>query len=143
MSSVRKTLVAFVFSAFLIVLTFANHSISEGEIASGHPEATHEASASHDKPAKYDPGKMIMDHVTDAHDWHLFGEGHEAVSISLPVILYVKSKGLITFISSNFQHGHAAYDGFILNEKGSIVWEDKANTEAIYDFSITMVIEKS
>jgi len=108
MSSVRKTLVAFVFSAFLIVLTFANHSISEGEIASGHPEATHEASASHDKPAKYDPGKMIMDHVTDAHDWHLFGEGHEAVSISLPVILYVKSKGLITFISSNFQHGHAA-----------------------------------
>lgn len=137
MSSVRKTLVAFVFSAFLIVSTFANHSISEGEIASGHPEATHEASASHDKPAKYDPGKMIMDHVTDAHDWHLFGEGHEAVSISLPVILYVKSKGLITFISSNFQHGHAAYDGFILNEKGSIVWEDKANTEAIYDFSIT------
>ena len=24
-----------------------------------------------------------------------------------------------------------------MNEKGSIVWEDKANTEAIYDFSIT------
>ncbi len=136
-SSVRKTLVSFVISAFLIVSTFANHSIGEGEIAAGHPKAAQEASASHDKPTKYDPGKMIMDHVTDAHDWHLFGEGHDAVSISLPVILYVKSTGFVTFSSSNFQHGHAAYDGFELNEKGSVVWEDELNTESIYDLSIT------
>ena len=136
-SSVRKTLVSFVFSAFLIVSTFASHSSGEGEIAAGHPKAAQEASASHDKPTKYDPGKMIMDHVTDAHDWHLFGEGHDAVSISLPVILYVKSTGFVTFSSSNFQHGHAAYDGFELNEKGSVVWEDELNTESIYDLSIT------
>ncbi len=136
-SSVRKTLVSFVISAFLIVSTFANHSSGEGEIAAGHPKAAQEAPASHDKPTKYDPGKMIMDHVTDAHDWHLFGEGHDAVSISLPVILYVKSTGFVTFSSSNFQHGHAAYDGFELNEKGSVVWEDELNTESIYDLSIT------
>jgi F-type H+-transporting ATPase subunit a len=136
-SSVRKTLVSFVISAFLIVSTFANHSSGEGEIAAGHPKAAQEAPTSHDKPTKYDPGKMIMDHVTDAHDWHLFGEGHDAVSISLPVILYVKSTGFVTFSSSNFQHGHAAYDGFELNEKGSVVWEDELNTESIYDLSIT------
>ena len=135
--SVRKTLFSFVLSSFLIVSTFANHSSGEGEIAAGHPKAAQEASASHDKPTKYDPGKMIMDHVTDAHDWHLFGEGHDAVSISLPVILYVKSTGFVTFSSSNFQHGHAAYDGFELNEKGSVVWEDELNTESIYDLSIT------
>lgn len=136
-SSVKKTLVTFVFSAFLIVTILANHPRSEEQIALGNPESTHESSNSHEKSAKYDPGKMIMDHVTDAHDWHLWGEGHEAVSISLPVILFVKSKGLISFSSANFQHGHAAYKGFLLNDKGIVVWEDPKNTEDIYDISIT------
>jgi F-type H+-transporting ATPase subunit a len=80
---------------------------------------------------------MIMDHVTDAHDWHLWGEGHDAVSLPLPVILYTSSRGFVSFSSAKFHHGHEAYDGFLIDEKGVIQWADKNNKEAIVDLSIT------
>ena len=35
------------------------------------------------------------------------------------------------------QHGHAAYEGFELNEEGKVVWADAKNTEAIYDISLS------
>jgi F-type H+-transporting ATPase subunit a len=78
-----------------------------------------------------------MDHIADSHDWHLWGEGHESVSIPLPVIIYTKSKGLTVFSSARFEHGHASYEGFRLNEEGKVVLEDEANSEAIYDISMT------
>ena len=158
-STHRKSFVTAVFLAFFAVSAWASHdkvadkhaqtstaashdvaieshNTSESHAKEAHGDA-HEASGESHKEEKFAPGKMIMDHIADAHDWHLWGEGHEAVSISLPVILYVQSKGLINFSSANFQHGHAAYEGFILNEMGSVVWEDEKNTEAIYDISIT------
>ena len=46
---------------------------------------------------------MIMDHIADAHDWHLWGEGHGSVSIPLPVILYTQNKGITVFSSSRFE----------------------------------------
>ncbi len=107
----------------------------EGHVTSAHESADH-ASTEHAE-SKYDPGKMIMEHIGDAHDWHLWGEGSEAVSIPLPVILYTESKGLTLFSSSNFHHGHQPCEGFKLDHEGHVVWEDEANTEAIYDISIS------
>jgi len=102
------------------------------------PEHAHlENQDAHEGKAGFDAGKLIMDHIRDAHDWHLWGEGDHAVSIPLPVILYTQSTGLIVFSSSYFHHGHSAFKGFKLNNEGIITWEDKANTEAIYDFSLT------
>lgn len=104
-----------------------------------HAEANHGdahgADATHEKEG-FDAGKMIFEHIGDAHDWHLWGEGDHAVSIPLPVILYTESAGLTVFSSSNFHHGHAAYNGFVLHE-GKVTWEDSSKTEAIYDFSVT------
>jgi F-type H+-transporting ATPase subunit a len=54
---------------------------------------------------KFNPGKMILDHVKDAHDWHILDYNGHAVSIPLPVILY--DNGLQIFSSSKFEHGHA------------------------------------
>jgi len=82
---------------------------------------------------KMDPGKMILEHISDAHDWHLFGH----TSLPLPVIVYTKSKGLTFFMSSKFEHGTASYEGFKLNEKNQLVWADESQTEALYDLSIT------
>jgi len=89
------------------------------------------------KAGKFDAGKMILEHIADAHDWHLWGEGHDAVSISLPVIIYTSSKGISFFSSSKFEHGHAAFDGFKLDHEGHIVWADETNVEKIYDISLT------
>ena len=107
----------------------------ENATQNGGEEAKH--GESHEKAGKFDPGKMIMEHIADAHDWHLWGEGHDAVSISLPVIVYTKSKGITCFSSSKFEHGHAAYEGFKLDHEGHIVWEDEANVEKIYDISLS------
>lgn len=50
----------------------------------------------------------IMHHIQDAHEWHLWGEGHSAASISLPVLLV--DGGFKCFSSSNFYHGKEAVD---------------------------------
>jgi F-type H+-transporting ATPase subunit a len=137
-SSVRKMIATAILSTFSVVSVYSNHAEEAGaKTHENHESSTSAAHTDHAKPEKYDPGKMIIDHIADSHDWHLWGEGHGSVSISLPVILYTKSKGLVTFSSSEFEHGHAAFEGFALNEKGTVVWEDEANTEAIYDISIT------
>ncbi len=82
----------------------------------------------------FDPGSMIIGHVTDAHSWHMFdyyssdGEEH-AVAIPLPVIL-INNGHLDIFMSSRFHHGHADYKGYRLvgggAEKEEIVCVDKA-----------------
>jgi F-type H+-transporting ATPase subunit a len=52
---------------------------------------------------EFDVSEMIMHHVKDAHEWHLWGSGHESVSIYLPVILF--DNGLKLFSSSDLYHG--------------------------------------
>ncbi|HRH65430.1 MAG TPA: F0F1 ATP synthase subunit A [Bacteroidia bacterium] len=69
---------------------------------------------------KFDAGDMIMKHIGDSHDWHLWGEGHHAVSVPLPVILYNSQRGLTAFMSGNFHHGEMTYKGYKLNGKGKI-----------------------
>lgn len=120
---------------------------SEVHATEAHAEAGHATEEGHGAEAKFDPGKMITEHITDAHDWHLWGEGHHAVSIPLPVIVY-SSRGLDVFMSSAFHHGHEVYNGYALKE-GKIIavnetsgpvetaTEDVAVTESLWDFSIT------
>lgn len=96
----------------------------------------------------FDPGKMITEHIMDAHDWHLWGEGDHAVSVPLPVIVYSKDRGLDVFMSSKFHHGHEIYNGYAL-DKGKIVATeeisghaeeatiDEVATAGLWDFSIT------
>lgn len=51
--------------------------------------------------------EMIMEHISDAHQWHLFGDHHHGESIYLPVILL--DGGLKMFSSSHFYHGEEAH----------------------------------
>ena len=70
----------------------------------------------------FDPGSMIIGHVTDAHSWHLFDYNKKAVdgtikeqpvAIPLPVILW-NDGHLDIFMSSHFKHGHSTYKGYAL-----------------------------
>lgn len=63
---------------------------------------THAPEVSH-ADEKVDITKVAFEHILDSHSWHLFGEGHDAVSISLPVILKT-DKGLVIFSSGEFHH---------------------------------------
>lgn len=81
----------------------------------------------HHEEKAFDPGTFIFDHIGDAYEWHIATFGHVHVSIPLPVIVYSREKGLQSFMSSKFHHGHEAFNGFFIesNEespnKGKIV----------------------
>lgn len=87
--------------------------------------------ASGDGEEGFNTGSAIMHHISDAHEWHLW-DGHYG-TIPLPVILYSDSKGMVVFLSSKFEHGHASYMGYSY-ENGHIIADDG---HSFMDFSIT------
>ena len=112
------------FCKYLIVaffaFSFSNLFAQEAE-KSGEPESK-----------KFNPGEMILEHIGDSHEWHLFGEGEHAVVIPLPIIVYSKERGLVAFSSANFHHGQKTYKGYKLL-KNNIVAVDKMDAVDVKD----------
>ena len=101
-------------------------------------EAEELAEEGHKAEKKVEPGKLIIDHIVDAHDWHITTVGHTHVTIPLPVIIK-DEQGLKIFSSSRFEHGHAIHEGYKL-DKGKIVAvnDDGSPRQAsFFDLSIT------
>ena len=80
-------------------------------------EETGQAKAPEGEEEGFNAGEMIIDHIIDAHEWHIAEVGETAVSIPLPIILIDQGK-LVTFMSSEFHHGQKAYNGYRLMMKG-------------------------
>ena len=87
---------------FAIVLFFLAAPIFSARASSDEGESTEE----------FKPGDMIMHHVKDTHEFHLWGD----VAIPLPVILWT-DHGLDVFMSGGFYHG----DGTVETSKGTYV----------------------
>ena len=113
---------------------------------------------------EYEPGKVIMEHVTDAHEWHIltlhqYQENEKHVSIPLPIILYCDGH-LDVFMSSRFHHGHESYKGYKLgyesvdengnivehsekivcvDENGDVIYDANGDVKMPLDFSLTKV----
>lgn len=121
----------------LVVLILALSGVSLPAFAQ-HEEQHHiESPAEHEVAKKegFNASEVIFGHIRDAHDWHLFDVNGHPVSMSLPVIIYNRtSGGISTFSSSRFEHGHVAYEGYHLTEKGKI---ESLAGDSIIDFSIT------
>jgi F-type H+-transporting ATPase subunit a len=104
-----------IFALFSPINTFANKDISSSDtthVDNTEHHAAHAEAHGHGEAEAFNPGKMILDHVKDAHDWHILdytsnGVSHP-VSVPLPVILY--DNGLHMFMSSKFEHGHAVVE---------------------------------
>ncbi len=123
------------FFVFIGVPTLLN---AQDTIVENHSEA--EASLD-----KFNPGKMIVEHISDEHGWHLWGH----TEIPLPIIVYSKERGLAVFSSSNFEHGHKTYNGYMLDENKIVAVNEIEPTDAhqatvneeltkgLYDISIT------
>jgi F-type H+-transporting ATPase subunit a len=131
-----KSLLVAVFSVFALCysqVSLAQHNETEEHEASSSPDAQHEA-----KKEGFDAEEVIFNHVLNAHEFHFMdipgenGEKHP-VTLPLPVILYTADKGITTFMSSKFEHGHASYKGFSLKD-GKVVSEDGSK---VYDLSLT------
>lgn len=95
----------------------------------------------------FNAGETIIEHVADSHEWHLWGH----TSIPLPIIIFNENTGkLDVFLSSHFEHGAKAYNGYTLKENQinveeelGLIPEDVVDTEKtgnsanLWDFSIT------
>lgn len=127
-----------IFFLVLVVLTGAGFvsaaEVTEKDTANSHSEES------------FDAGKFVIEHVSDAFEWHIatFGETH--ISIPLPIILYSSNKGWNFFMSSKFHHGHEAYNGFRIEHEGEHegkIVEISENGEVVglpIDLSITKTV---
>lgn len=107
---------------------------------------TTKGTGSDGEPPSFNARKVIVDHVLDSYEWHLFDIGDREFSIHLPVILFYEGR-LSIFSSRRFDHGYSAYKGFRVATDGPKkgrairVLEDGVTPDphasAVYDFSIT------
>jgi len=90
----------------------------------------------------YNAGETIMEHISDAYEWHIITWGHTHISIYLPVILYDQGEWLI-FSSKHLHHGESEYEGYHVSKEGfnqGKLVRTGENGEEIrpdYDISIT------
>lgn len=66
----------------------------------------------------FEPGKFVIEHVSDAYEWHIASFGETHLSVPLPIILYSKNTGLNVFMSTRFHHGHESYNNFRIEHEG-------------------------
>jgi F-type H+-transporting ATPase subunit a len=104
-----KSLLVAVFS--LIMVVFSNALFAQPDTNSTSPETDKK------EAKKLEPAKIIMEHVSDAHEFHFFTFNHKPVSIPLPVLLYSPEKGFSFFMSSAFEHGEQTHEGYRLLEE--------------------------
>jgi F-type H+-transporting ATPase subunit a len=138
--------------AALMLLISSLAMATEDSIAvnqAGTTEAVSEGTGTHGVEAhesgKFDAGKMIVEHISDSHGWHLWGH----TTIPLPIIVYNSVRGFSVFSSSRFEHGHKTYGGYKLEENNivavneteemdaSAATENEELTASTYDLSIT------
>ena len=151
--NLNKLILVFAVLSLNSAISFANEPVKKAD--SEHADAIAEvrdtsavvaensAATSHEnaKEEKFNPSELILEHITDSHDWHLWGH----TSLPLPIILYTP-KGLEVFSSSHFHHGEQAYTTanytykieenkiVVLNTENEV---DEAATKTIIDISIT------
>lgn len=129
-----KSLLAAVFSFFMMALPVVSFANEEG---GEHAEKA--------EKLLFDANEVIFAHVLDAHEFHFLSyEGSDgaehSIGFPLPVILYSPQRGFTSFLSSRFEHGHEAYNGYkIAGQKIAAVDANGAVDESVkvYDVSLT------
>ena len=62
-------------------------------------------------------GDMIIEHITDAYEWHIITLGHTHLTVPLPVMLYDEGE-FHFFMSSELHHNHGTYMGYFVSKEG-------------------------
>ncbi|MFA6701044.1 MAG: F0F1 ATP synthase subunit A [Dysgonamonadaceae bacterium] len=77
-----------------------------------------EQSSSENASKEGDVKELILGHIADSYEWHVFSSGDIHVTIPLPIILYSKSKGWNIFMSNKFHQNDGSYNGYYISDKG-------------------------
>ena len=128
--------------SFRALANAEEHNSQTIETEAEHIAHNEDAEHSEHEAEEFNPGTMIIEHVVDAHDWHIITIGEKHIAVPLPIILYSEHTGMHLFMSSKLAHGHS-HDGFKLHKKGDFkgkITEEISGEETLYvpyDFSIT------
>src|SRR2546428_7495739 len=122
----KKTIILSSFFAIFCISSlnaFANtEGVDSAKHAAEHTEQVAEGQENaHGKESEFNATETIMEHISDSHDWHLWGEK----SVSLPVILKTDA-GLVNFSSKEFHH----------DNKGTHVVEAKGQRFVLFENKI-------
>ena len=77
-----------------------------------------------DDNKEFDVNEMIMHHIKDAHEFHIMDIDGHAVSFPLPIILWTDN-GLVTFLSSKFNHDDSGKVAVDVNGQFFIKYHEK------------------
>lgn len=146
----ERTVKSAVLRIFIFTFLIFSWGISFSNAEEHHPAGGHsEPGTGNQEHETFNAGRMIIDHIVDAYEWHILDVGHTHVSVPLPVILIYEGK-LHVFMSSKFHHGKASHSGFKIEDtgtkKGKIVRVKEGTMEAdenagrIIDLSITKTV---
>ncbi len=90
---------------------------------------------------EFQAGEMIIEHITDAYEWHIMTIGHTHVSVPLPIMLY--DEGKFHFFMSSVFHHHDSHNGYYISHHdmnaGKLVRKNSDGEEVRpdLDFSFT------
>jgi F-type H+-transporting ATPase subunit a len=120
-----KSLLGLIFSIFLSSFSLVIHAQHD---TPGDKEKKEE------KESKFNATEVIFGHILDAHEFHFFDiikkDGQKKpVTIPLPVILYSPQRGMTSFMSSKFHHGHEPYNGYRLLTEEHIIEMEKEGVD--------------
>lgn len=139
MKPIKSTKLMPLLFAFIFIATGSQQLFAGTQEEGSHSATTHEEE-------EFNPGEFVMEHVSDAFEWHIATIGETHISIPLPIILYSENSGLHIFWSSKFHHGQESYKNFAIasegENKGKIV-ELNNNGQEIglpIDLSITKAV---
>jgi F-type H+-transporting ATPase subunit a len=128
--------------SFLLLSVSALQAQHEGE----HGAQGHHTEAQAGEKEELNPGKILMEHILDNHEYHFADYKGHPISLPLPIILYSPQRGFSSFMSSRFEHGHADYHGYRMtkdpdNGHEKIVAVSEAGqidtAVTVYDLSLT------
>lgn len=113
---------------FSLFIGFSNNVMAsepqEHDAEEIHAEADNHEHHAHEASGPIDISAIAIEHVSDSHSWHFWGEGHDAVAAPLPVILK-SNNGIVFFMSSEFHHDN---EGKVIVEKNGerfVMFEEK------------------
>ena len=89
--------------------------------------------------AEFSAKEVVLEHIKDSHEWHITGEGENALVIPLPVIVK-SSTGWHVFMSSAFEEGDGRPYGLELVKEGELAGKIVENGEPVLDLSITKTV---
>ena len=88
--------------------------------------------------SKINVQEIVMEHTSDAHEWHITTVNGHAISIPLPVIVHA-SNGWQVFMSNRFEEApNHVYNGLYLNKDNKVCEKDAQGKECrVMDLSMT------